>query len=416
MLCVVAHKRGATIRAGIAFESEVVGSVAAGGEVEVDESCVAVARDLKRVRVVSPAAGWVTLKLLRRKHRIRRKDTEDEWVPAPCPSTVSPVTGLAYAPHDVDDDDEAAPFTRGRRRLEGRSLALLAEMEAADKEERRLAAVRGEALALEALRAEIPRAPEWVFRAAPSAPKTPLVPPPPATDDDRFVSVVTPTTRARPHEQLYRCFAAQTHHRRELVVLGDGCPSPFFANLEDPRVRYFAGTKDRTLGAKRRWLCEQARGEVVANMDDDDLYEPTYLARMLAALGSTGDLAKLASFHFVRTDDDRRLRMYDADADRGVGAHLRRWGYGFTFVMSRRLVDAVPYASDLDVGEDYDLAVRAIDMGLRCASFADTTTGKIAVHVRHATNAIYFGSPPILSLAQGLLSCSRVEEASFSFG
>ena len=39
-----------------------------------------------------------------------------------------------------------------------------------------------------------------------------------------------------------------------------------------------------TLGAKRNWLCAKARGTLHANFDDDDIYLPSYIARMAGAL------------------------------------------------------------------------------------------------------------------------------------
>ena len=58
---------------------------------------------------------------------------------------------------------------------------------------------------------------------------------------DKLVSVLAPTTSDRhwAHENLYRCFKQQCWQHKELLVLDSGlCPSPFFAQLSDTRVRY----------------------------------------------------------------------------------------------------------------------------------------------------------------------------------
>ena len=77
-------------------------------------------------------------------------------------------------------------------------------------------------------------------------PKPTEIPCPPALPrrlavTDELVSVVCPTTAARhwAHPLLYRSFAQQTHRRKELIVLDTGGqPSPFFSQLDDPRVSY----------------------------------------------------------------------------------------------------------------------------------------------------------------------------------
>ena len=59
---------------------------------------------------------------------------------------------------------------------------------------------------------------------------------------DELVSVVCPTSSARhwAHPLLYHSFATQTHPHKELLVFDtDGCRSPFFDALDDPRVSYF---------------------------------------------------------------------------------------------------------------------------------------------------------------------------------
>ena len=125
------------------------------------------------------------------------------------------------------------------------------------------------------------------------------------------VSVVCPTTvRRRPlHALLYENFAAQAYEPKELCVLDTGGrePSPFFASLRDPRVRYRhvrsdgdgSGDEraDFCVGNKRNALVEMARGDVIACFDDDNAYAPLYLDTMVDHLSSSGDrLVALGAF------------------------------------------------------------------------------------------------------------------------
>ena len=90
----------------------------------------------------------------------------------------------------------------------------------------------------------------------------------------------------------YANFARQEHvPRRELVVYDTGSqPSAFFSSLDDARVRYRHGPDDarQGLGAKRNWLVDAARGDVVACFDDDNVYGPAYLQTMVSHLERSG--------------------------------------------------------------------------------------------------------------------------------
>ena len=151
---------------------------------------------------------------------------------------------------------------------------------------------------------------------------------PTSSDGEALVSVICPTSSDRQgfHPMLYECFRAQTHGRRELVVVDTGGEASAFwqarakttrtnkrttntqkhqqihtnrSNIiiknkfpqararEDKRVVYrFFEVHPRawSVGLKRNIACHLARGEVVAFFDDDDLYAPGYLSHMLAQL------------------------------------------------------------------------------------------------------------------------------------
>ena len=109
-----------------------------------------------------------------------------------------------------------------------------------------------------------------------------------ASNPKVLVSVIAPTTTERHafHEHvLYASFNAQRHAHKELIVVDSGPePSAFFGDLDDDRVRYIHKTTANSVGAKRNVALRLANGAIVAHFDDDDLYAPTYLTKMLAAL------------------------------------------------------------------------------------------------------------------------------------
>lgn len=174
-----------------------------------------------------------------------------------------------------------------------------------------------------------------------------------------MVSVIVPTsfTRHWAHETLYKCFDAQTWPGAlELLILDTGGPkSPFFTGeCRDRRVRYFHAALPpapaRTVGGKRNWLGTRAKGSLIAAFDDDDIYMPDYLTRMVSALiADKADMVKLSSWLSFETDTDALCR-FDAEKDAAWGHHSRRWGYGFSYVYTAELANkGFP---PIDHGED----------------------------------------------------------------
>jgi glycosyltransferase involved in cell wall biosynthesis len=105
------------------------------------------------------------------------------------------------------------------------------------------------------------------------------------------VSIVLPT-RNRPGElnQALERVAAQTHLELELVLVRDG-GSP----LDEPTLQRLRGLEflaqglehedpPHGLAASRNRGIDASRGDAVALLDDDDLWEPGHVARLAAAL------------------------------------------------------------------------------------------------------------------------------------
>ena len=95
-----------------------------------------------------------------------------------------------------------------------------------------------------------------------------------------------------------RCFARQTYPNRELVVLDDGreeigpVMSAHAAGTPVRHVRIDPAAPRLALGALRNRGLEAARGELVAQWDDDDWYHPERLAEQVRGLGD-GDACVL---------------------------------------------------------------------------------------------------------------------------
>lgn len=167
--------------------------------------------------------------------------------------------------------------------------------------------------------------------------------------------------------------ARQTHAERELVVVHDG-DATFHAAVELLAHRAgLAATVDRAepgqpLGALRNRAVALARGELVAQWDDDDRHHPERLARQAAALARRD-----ASFAFLTDQlhhfpsqgalywEDWSAEAYPLDFVQGtlVGKRARMPGYpdarrGEDTALCRDLVVAgEPIARVRDAGWSY---------------------------------------------------------------
>jgi glycosyltransferase involved in cell wall biosynthesis len=88
-------------------------------------------------------------------------------------------------------------------------------------------------------------------------------------------------TRGRlfPTQFAIDCYRRQTWPNRELIIVCDDADSElpgFVAGLGDPTIRY-VHTAPAILGALRNVSVEAARGMLVCQWDDDDLYHPERL-------------------------------------------------------------------------------------------------------------------------------------------
>ena len=169
-----------------------------------------------------------------------------------------------------------------------------------------------------------------------------------------------------------------------------------------------------SLGAKRNWLAAHANGDVHANFDDDDVYLPNYVTRMVGALASTdAELVTLSVFlefnaalkQCTRVGlavgvscaaDDPALQPAPPpqgdprQPSRPVGGHDQFWGYGFSYVHTARLARCCPYPPT-SFGEDYARvldASRRASLGLLkpCYAFADPLGDAVVCHVSHGAN------------------------------
>ncbi len=222
------------------------------------------------------------------------------------------------------------------------------------------------------------------------------------------VSVICPTyDRAEWHPNLYRAFAWQTYEDRELLILDDSLePSPFFLQLNDPRVKYYHNPTRLSIGLKRNYLNERASGEIIAHFDDDDYYAPEYLMEMIDQLGDA-DFIKYSRWLAWRELDgtlwewdtnfiggphylvsgwgcsnilvDMRP-LFESDLIMNEWNNGNKWGFGFSYVYRKSIWKECPF-EDLNGGEDGNFVAKARALGKKITHIPDFK--HLALHTVH---------------------------------
>lgn len=97
-------------------------------------------------------------------------------------------------------------------------------------------------------------------------------------------------TRERPllAQLAINCFQRQSYAERELIIVDDAADDElarWLAENPDPRIRYVRlADEGRSLGELRTLALQEARGDYIAQWDDDDLSAPLRLELQMAAL------------------------------------------------------------------------------------------------------------------------------------
>ncbi|MCB8983609.1 MAG: glycosyltransferase [Ardenticatenaceae bacterium] len=161
-----------------------------------------------------------------------------------------------------------------------------------------------------------------------------------------LVSCIMPTADRRPFvPQAIAQFLQQDYPARELIVVDDGADAVADLMPNDERVRYFRLETRQTVGAKRNFACEQARGEIIAHWDDDDWMAPWRLSYQLRELqGAGADVCGLATVYYLTAERDRAWQyVYPANG--------RAWVAGNTLCYAKAFWRQNPFPA-VNVGED----------------------------------------------------------------
>src|SRR5882757_1672978 len=190
-----------------------------------------------------------------------------------------------------------------------------------------------------------------------------------------LVSCIMPTYNRRPFvSHAIRYFQRQEYGNKELIILDDGTDNVQDLIPEAENIRYFRLDKKLNLGAKLNLACSYAKGDIIANWDDDDWYAERRLQYQVDAL--IGEQIDVCGINNLLYYDLRNKLAY-----RYVyPVNQRTWLLGSSLCYTRELWNRNRFA-EINVGMD-GLFV----WGTRPERVKALTDATIAVHMIHENN------------------------------
>ena len=191
----------------------------------------------------------------------------------------------------------------------------------------------------------------------------------PVRPRSRSVSVVLPTNRPGQIEHAISQVARQRHRNLELVlVLHNMSEDPSVVRDKAlaagiPEVKVLTADPDWTLGEVLNHGIAHAEGELIAKMDDDNIYGEHYLSDLIRAFDYTDAemVGKGAHYTYFPDQDITVLRLPGLEHRY---AHLIQ---GATILAKADLLRAMPF-EPVNAGEDTRLVRRCKEEGIRIYS------------------------------------------------
>lgn len=195
---------------------------------------------------------------------------------------------------------------------------------------------------------------------------------PDITTGEPLVTVVIPThNRARLLRRAIISVLAQSHSNLELIVVDDASTDDTAAtvrSIADPRLRYIRLEQNRRAAAARNIGILEAKGELVAFQDDDDIWLPQKLEIQVAALASAPSNVGLnlcSHIQLTRTDTvyvGGQRRFECIDFSRGMN-----WRFGMiatpAWLVRREVFSrAGNFDESMKAWDDWELALRLRDV------------------------------------------------------
>jgi O-antigen biosynthesis protein len=193
-------------------------------------------------------------------------------------------------------------------------------------------------------------------------------------------------TRDRPDYvlQSIHYFQQQDYPARELIIVYESeadLPQPL---PNDTCIRYQRLPVGQSIGTKRNYACELARGSIIAHWDDDDWYAPSRLRKQVAPIKeNTADISGITGTIFF---DLMRWQFWGCTPS----LHHRLFVenvHGGTLVYRRTIWEHLTRYPDISLREDVTLMCQAMQRGARLCPIPNDG---LFIYLRHGRNSWSF--------------------------
>jgi glycosyltransferase involved in cell wall biosynthesis len=178
-----------------------------------------------------------------------------------------------------------------------------------------------------------------------------------------LISVVIPVFNAEPHlAEALDSVVTQSHPSIEVLVIDDGSTDgsgEVARRYPDPRIRVVSQPNSGPAAARNRGVLI-AKGEFLAFLDADDIWEPFKLKLQLDVLQAHPNVAMVFgdAVHVQANPDSRTPRLVRC------GGVMRGHSVGTLLIRATEFHRVGPFSTQWRVGEFLDWYARAIDLGL----------------------------------------------------
>ena len=164
-------------------------------------------------------------------------------------------------------------------------------------------------------------------------------------------------------EQAIRSALAQSWRDLDVIVVDDASTDDTArVVLQFPRVRYFRRPTNGGQAVARNDGARLAHGELLAFLDQDDLWEPDFIETCLAALNGNPEAAVIHADGYQISENDGILEYDAAMKDHFTVTQILRGNHDVATsgsIFRKTCFDAVGgYDPALTIWEDIDLAIR----------------------------------------------------------
>lgn len=168
------------------------------------------------------------------------------------------------------------------------------------------------------------------------------------TTEQPLVSCIMPTANRREFLAMaIDNFLLQDYPNAELIIVDDGIESNADLIPDEPFIQYFYTDPIGTIGIKRNFACEKAKGEYILHWDDDDWYANDWISHTVNALLTSGaDITGLNKVIFDSAASNMRLDCEMKNTD-------KPWVCGATMAYKKSLWKKYPFLN-MHIGEDTD--------------------------------------------------------------